>query len=99
MALQDTNPGLVAVMGLTTVEIVKLWQSVAPSLEDVRNAAPNDSAIGQRMLDANYLGVGLALLIGGTTSILLRSWLPVIMATGSVFLVSEWHHQVHLGDN
>lgn len=90
---------LFGVMGLTTVELVKLWQSVAPSLSDVRTAPEDDPSIAQRLLDADILGAGLALLIGGTTSILLRSWLPIFMALGSVLLISRWHHAVYHGDN
>ncbi len=92
--INDANPGLIAVMGLSTIELIKLWQSVAPSLEEVRAAQPGDEIIAQRMLDANWLGAGLAVLIGGTTSILLKSWLPVMLSVGSVALFSEWHRQV-----
>lgn len=99
MAVKDANVGLVAVIGLTTVEIIKLWQSVAPTMEQVRSAPPGDAVIAQRMLDANYLGVALAAVIGGTTSILLQSWLPILMSVGSVSLFAEWHRQVLLSDN
>lgn len=78
-------------MGLTTVSLINVWQSVAPTLQDVRDAPPGDPMIAQRMLDANYLGVSLAVFIGGTTSFLVKSWVPVIMAVGSVYIVSEWH--------
>lgn len=78
-------------MGLTTVELVKLWQSVAPTLEEVRDAESGDAVIAQHMLDANYLGVSLALFIGGTTGLLIKSWIPLVLAVGSVFIVSEWH--------
>lgn len=100
MAEVDTShASMLAVLGLTTVELVKLWQTTAPSLEDVRAAPPGDMAIQQRLMDANYLGAGLALLIGGTTSMLLKSWLPLIMALGSVVLVSQWHQMVYNSDN
>jgi hypothetical protein len=97
--IADANPGLVAVMGLTTVELVKLWQSVAPSLEDVRAAPADDVAIATRLQDANSLGAGLAIMIGGTTALLLKSWLPLLMALGSVALFSYWHRMVYLGDH
>lgn len=99
MSVKDVNGGMIAVLGLSTVEIIKLWQSVAPSLEEVRNAEPDDIAIHQRMQDANYLGAGLAALIGGTTSVLLQSWLPIIMALGSVVLFSYWHLMVLRSDD
>lgn len=86
-------------MGLTTVELVKLWQSVAPSLEELRETPADSVAIATRLQDANYLGAGLAVLVGGTTSVLLKSWLPLLMALGSVTLFSYWHRMVYLGDH
>lgn len=91
--------GLVAVIGLTTVETIKLWQSLAPSLDEVRNAPPYDARLMQRMMDANYLGAGLALLVGGTTSILLKDWLPVIVSLSSVSLFAWWYRQVLNSEN
>ncbi len=95
----DSNPGMIAVLGLSSIEIIKLWQSVAPSLEEVRSAPADDIATAQRMMDANYLGTGLALLIGGTTSLLFKSWLPVIMSLGSVTMFAGWHRMVLNADN
>jgi len=95
----DNSSLALGVLGLTTVELVKLWQSAAPTLEQVRAAPPGDMAIQQRLMDANYLGAGLALLIGGTTSFLIKSWLPIVMALGSVVLVSQWFQSVYNSDN
>ena len=53
----------------------------------------------QRLMDADYLGAGLAVMVGGTTSWLLHSWLPIIMSLGSVLLFSEWHRMVFNSDH
>lgn len=96
----QTEVGLiVGAMSLTTVELVKLWQAAAPTLEQVRAADPDDPAIQQRLMDANYLGAGLAILIGGSTSFLIRSWIPIVIALGSVVLVSKWWQWVYNADN
>lgn len=81
-------------LGLTTVEIVKLWQNNVPSLEQVRSADPEDPAIHQRLLDADYLGVGLALLVGGSMAILSKSMLPLMLSVASVWLYSKWYSMV-----
>ena len=99
LKVRDANVGLVAVMGLTTVETVKLWQSLAPSLDELRCADPYSPKYMQRLLDANHLGAGLAILIGGTTSILLGDWLPIILALGSISLFAWWYRQVLYSSN
>jgi hypothetical protein len=93
--MNENNGAMLAVMGLTTVELVKLWQSVAPTMLEVRAAPKDDPATMARLMDANMLGAGLAIMIGGTTSYLLKSWLPLFMALGSVILVSQWHLAVY----
>lgn len=97
--MQQANVGLVAVMGLTTVETIKLWQSLAPSLEEVRKSNPYDPKNMQRLMDANYLGAGLAILIGGTTSILLKDWLPIVISLASISLFAWWYRQVLYSEN
>lgn len=97
--MRDANVGLVAVMGLTTVETIKLWQSLAPSLEELRCASPNAARQQQRLMDANYLGAGLAILIGGTTSILLKDWLPIVISLASISLFAWWYRQVLYSEN
>jgi hypothetical protein len=98
-AVSDDAGPLVAVMGLTTIQLINVWQSVAPTMKEVREAAPGDPAIAQRLMDADLLGAGLAVMIGGTTSLLIKSWLPILMALGSVTLFAYWHRQVHQSDN
>lgn len=88
------DPAVIAVVGLSTVEIIKLWQSLAPSLAELRTAEPGNIGNRQRLMDADYMGAGLAVLVGGTCSLLLHSWLPIIVALGSVVMYSQWHHMV-----
>lgn len=88
-----------ATLGFTTIEVVKLWKDAAPSLEDMRSASADDIATQQRMMDANYLGAGLALLIGGSVSMLMHSWIPLVMSLAVVSFMSFWYKQVLASDH
>jgi hypothetical protein len=94
------NPALIAAtLGYTTVEIIKLWKDTAPSLADMRAAPENDVAMWQNMLDANYLGAGLSLLIGGTVSYLAKSWVPILLSLGTLSFMAFWYRMVLRSDH
>lgn len=96
----DKEIGLIAAtLGFTTVEVVKMWRDAAPSLEEVRSAPPGDTAAAQRMLDANYLGAGLSLLIGGTVSFLTHSWIPLLLSLGTLAYMAWWYRMVLRSDH
>jgi len=102
MARHSVNPEhalVAATLGFTTVEIIKLWRDSAPSLDDVRKAPNDDLATMQSLMDANYLGAGLAIMIGGMTSYLAESWIPVILSTASVAYIAWWYRMVLRSDH
>lgn len=90
---------IAATLGFTTLEVVKIWRDAAPSLEDVRRAPNGDIAIAQRILDANYLGAGLAIMIGGTVSYLSTSWIPLLLSLGTVAFMAFWYRMVLKSDH
>lgn len=90
---------IAATLGFTTMEMVKLWQNAAPTLEEVRAADPGDIMIEQRFMDANHLVAGIALMVGGAVSWLSKSWLPLLLALGSASFISWWFRQVLYSDN
>jgi len=90
---------IAATLGYTTVEVVKLWRDAAPSLEDMRAAGPGDAEMAQRVLDANFLGAGLAILLGGTVSYMSRSWVPLILSLGTLAYMAFWYRSVLSSDN
>jgi hypothetical protein len=94
------NEALVAAtLGFTTMEVVKLWRDAAPSLEEMRSAGAGDPAVMQRMLDANIMGAGLAVIVGGTVSHLTHSWVPLLLSLGVVSFMSLWYRQVLAADH
>lgn len=90
---------IAATLGFTTLEVVKIWRDAAPSLEHVRSAPDDDIAVAQRLLDANYLGAGLAIMIGGTVSYLSASWIPLILSLGTVAFMAMWYRMVFKSDH
>lgn len=90
---------IAATLGFTTVEVVKLWRDASPTLEEVRSAPKADTAMQQRILDANYLGTGLAILIGGTVTYLTSNWIPLLLSLATVAFMSWWYRQVLVSDN
>lgn len=100
MPVATTEHALVAAtLGFTTMEVVKLWRDAAPTLEEMRRAPLDDVAVHQRMLDANYLGAGLAIIVGGTVSYLTTSWVPLILSLGVVSFMAWWYRMVLNSDN
>lgn len=94
------NEGLIAVtLGFTTMEMVKLWQTTAPTLKEAREAEPGDITIQQRVMDANYLVAGIGFMVGGTVSWISKSWLPILLALGSASFISWWYKQVLMSAN
>lgn len=90
---------IAATLGFTTVEVVKLWRDASPSLEEVRAAPIGDVTMQQRLMDANYLGAGLAVLVGGTVSYLTSNWIPILLSLATVTYMSWWYRQVLVSDN
>jgi hypothetical protein len=81
------------------MEVVKLWRDAAPSLEEMRSAPAGDPVIMQRILDANFMGAGLAVLVGGTVSYVTKSWVPVLLSLAVVAFMSYWYRQVLAADH
>jgi hypothetical protein len=98
--IADAEHALIAAsLGYTTVEVVRLWRDAAPSLEEMRAAPAGDMVMWQRMLDANYLGAGISILIGGTVSYLTGSWIPILLSLATLSYVAFWYRMVLRSDH
>lgn len=93
------NALVAATLGFATIEVVKIWRDASPSLEEVRSAPIGDITMTQRIMDANYLGAGLAVLVGGTVSYLATSWIPLLLSLATVAFMSWWYRMVLTSDN
>lgn len=83
-----------AVVGVALWEMTRAYQRSAPPLAELRRADRDDVDTRQRLLDADLLVGGLALLAGGTASWLTRSVVPVAIVAAALAWVSGWHHAV-----
>ena len=93
------NALIAATLGYSTVEVIKLWMDAAPPLADIRSTPADNPAMMQRMMDANYLGAGVSLMLGGTVSYLARSWVPIMLSLGMLAFISYWYRMVLRSDH
>lgn len=81
-------------VGVALWQLAGAYRDAAPSLGELRRADRDCVDHRQRLLDADLMVGGLALLAGSAASWLMRSWVPLaIVATGFAW-VSGWHHLV-----
>lgn len=87
----------VAAAGLVMVALWQLreaYSDAAPDLGALRRCDRDDVEHRQRLLDADLITGGLALLAGGTASWLTGSWVPLIIVAAGFAWISGWHHLV-----
>lgn len=70
-----------AIIGMGVFSLHSIWSSAAPSLTDVRDAAPQSLYIKQGILDAAILTGGAALIVGVTAYLLTGELIPGILMT------------------
>lgn len=83
-----------AVVGLAAFELWKVWGNTAPSLADVRDVAPGDDTIRQRLMDADITVGSLAIIIGVTLAILMKDATALIIMIIIFGTLSFFHHWV-----
>jgi len=83
-----------ALVGVALWELCRAYRETAPPLADLRNAHRDCVEHRQRLLDADLMVGGLALLAGATASWLTRSWVPLSIVVIGFAWVSGWHHLV-----
>lgn len=93
MAQMDT----VAAAGLVGValwQLAEAYRGHAPGLGELRRADRDCVDHRQRLLDADLLVGGLAILAGGAASWLTKSWWPILIVGAAFAWVSGFHHLV-----
>jgi len=82
------------VIGLAGFQILQAWNANAPSLSDLRGAAPDDVSIRQRLHDADWMVGGLAVILGVTFAMLTHDSTALVVMLVMFGAVSLWHHSV-----
>lgn len=81
-------------VGVALWQLAEAYRETAPKLGELRRADRDCVDHRQRLLDADLLVGGLALLAGGAASWLTRSWVPIVIVAAGYAWVSCWHHLV-----
>jgi len=87
-----------AIVGLAAFELWKAWGNNAPSLAELRKAAPGDIATTQQLSDANITVGSLALIIGVAFLILTRDF-TVLLLLLAIFFALSWFHGATLNSD
>jgi hypothetical protein len=83
------------VVSLAIVNVLSTYRETAPSLKELRHSPPGDFTTKQLLQDANIFGGIAVLLIGGGASLLSRSWLPLVLSSAGLLLVSCYYQSVY----
>lgn len=83
-----------AVVGIAAFQLWQAWNANAPSLAEAREAPPGDTSVKQKLIDADLLVGGLAVIIGTVISVMTRDITALIIMLVVFGSVSLWHHSV-----
>ena len=75
-------------------EGTKAYDSATPDLRELREAPANDPDTLQTLVDAD-ITVGIPVLLAGVVaSVVMRSWLPIVVTTVAMLAVGGYHHSI-----
>ena len=81
-------------LGLGAFQLSGVWNDTAPTLAQLRNAAPDDIIIRQQLVDADYSVGTLAVAVGLIITILTKDVTPLLVLLALFAILSVWSHQV-----
>ena len=94
--MDDKSLAAAALTAVVVWEVVRCYTSNAPSLSDLRDSAYEVQS-RQKLLDADMMVGGVALMAGVAASWLSRSWIPFVLVAGVFAYTSGYHHLVLKG--
>lgn len=84
----------ITVVGVAGFQLLQAWNANAPSLSEIRSADPDNVTVRQRLMDADFMVGGLAVLLGVTFGYLTHDMTALIVMLVMFGTVSAWHHAV-----
>lgn len=83
-----------AVVGMAGWQLLQAWNNNAPSLSELRSAAPGDLSVRQRLHDADFMVGGLSVVLGVTFAVISGDSTALLVMLVIFGGVSLWHHSV-----
>lgn len=83
-----------AVVGLAVFQLWTAWTNNAPSLAEAREAEPGDASVRQKLIDADLLVGGLAVMVGAVLAVMTRDMTALLLMLVVFGCLSMWHHAV-----
>jgi len=89
------NDGVaIAALSVAVVEVFKMYRETAPPLAQIRAAEPYDLMHRQLILDADMLGLIVAVAIGGGGAFLTKKLYPLALSLSALALISSYYRSV-----
>lgn len=88
----DLGVGLT--VGLGVAQLHNVYRSVAPHPSDLRAADPSSTAHRQALMDADFVGGGVALGVGVVAYAFTRQPIMLLLTIGGFLLISAAHHAI-----
>jgi hypothetical protein len=89
----------IAGLSLAVVETMRMYRETAPSLEEIRRAAPGDYVMRQLVLDADMMGIVVIIAIGGGALYLTGNFYPLMLGALSLAMISGYYRAVLRSSN
>jgi hypothetical protein len=93
--MSSANDGVaIAALSLAGAEVFRVYRETAPSLADLRRAAPYDYTNSQLVLDADMLGAIMVIAIGGGVSLVTGKLYPLLFGAFGLMMISFYYRAV-----
>lgn len=83
-----------AIVGLSLVELFKMYKDTAPDLTDIRDAPAHDYGMRQKLMDTNILVGSMAILVGTAMSYLAGTIIPAALMLAGFTLIAVYYYMV-----
>lgn len=83
-----------ALVGLSVIEVFKVYRDVAPTLQDCRASSSDDPKINQGLLDAEVMAGITAVILAGGAAFLTKSPLPLVLSALGMLLITQYYRSV-----
>jgi hypothetical protein len=89
----------IGVIGLAGFQLLGAWNANAPSLSDLRSSHPGDTTTRQKLMDADFMVGGLAVILGTAFAVITKDMTALVLMISIFGSISLWCHSVLNADS